>query len=303
MKLVAPFPWYGSKRRVAREVWHYLGTDAGRYIEPFAGSLAVLLARPHVVGVEIVNDLNGYIVNVWRALKHAPEETIGWADDLRSESDLTARHRWLVNEGAKRLREGLDNDPEWYDAQVAGWWLYGASQWIGDGWCRNGLAGQHWVYVQNPYLGNQGIYVEPDGLRTGRTISSHVYDLARALQHRLARVIVCNGDWKRVCDSKTALRTMRGHTAVYLDPPYEGFADTYTSQEVWDEVVDWCERQRDPNVRIVLSGYEGARAPRGWREIAYKARSAGTGEENRLRERFWVSPTCGGQLGLDEVGS
>lgn len=48
--LRAPFPWYGGKRRVADDVWQYLGTDCGRYVEPFAGSLGVLLGRPSVRG-------------------------------------------------------------------------------------------------------------------------------------------------------------------------------------------------------------------------------------------------------------
>lgn len=42
--LRAPFPWYGGKRRVAKDVWLLLG-DVSRYVEPFAGSLGVLLGR------------------------------------------------------------------------------------------------------------------------------------------------------------------------------------------------------------------------------------------------------------------
>jgi site-specific DNA-adenine methylase len=38
----APFPWFGGKRKVASEVWAALG-DVDNYVEPFAGSLAVLL--------------------------------------------------------------------------------------------------------------------------------------------------------------------------------------------------------------------------------------------------------------------
>lgn len=43
--LRAPFPYFGGKRRVADAVWARLG-DAPNYVEPFAGSAAVLLARP-----------------------------------------------------------------------------------------------------------------------------------------------------------------------------------------------------------------------------------------------------------------
>ncbi|KKM69533.1 hypothetical protein LCGC14_1449830, partial [marine sediment metagenome] len=43
--LKAPFPWFGGKRRVADKVWERFG-DVPNYVEPFAGSLAVLLERP-----------------------------------------------------------------------------------------------------------------------------------------------------------------------------------------------------------------------------------------------------------------
>ena len=43
-ELKAPFVWFGGKRRVADLVWSALG-DVDQYVEPFAGSLAVRLAR------------------------------------------------------------------------------------------------------------------------------------------------------------------------------------------------------------------------------------------------------------------
>lgn len=41
----APFPWFGGKSRAADLVWARFG-NVPNYVEPFAGSLAVLLARP-----------------------------------------------------------------------------------------------------------------------------------------------------------------------------------------------------------------------------------------------------------------
>lgn len=51
----APFPWFGGKRRVAHIVWERFG-DVYNYVEPFAGSLAVLLERPHAPRCETIND-------------------------------------------------------------------------------------------------------------------------------------------------------------------------------------------------------------------------------------------------------
>ena len=77
--LQAPFPWFGGKSRVAADVWARFG-DVPNYVEPFAGSLAVLLGRPHDPQIETVNDLDGFIANFWRALQHAPDEVAKWAD-------------------------------------------------------------------------------------------------------------------------------------------------------------------------------------------------------------------------------
>jgi hypothetical protein len=51
--LRAPFPWYGGKSRAAPLIWRAFG-NVPNYVEPFAGSLAVLLARPHDPKVETV---------------------------------------------------------------------------------------------------------------------------------------------------------------------------------------------------------------------------------------------------------
>lgn len=130
--LKAPFPWFGGKSRVAHLVWNAFG-DTANYVEPFAGSLAVLLGRPHAPRIETVNDLDCYLANFWRAVQYAPEEVARWADWPVNEIDLHARHRWLVAQS--EFRERMRGDPEYFDARVAGWWVWGICQWIGGGWC------------------------------------------------------------------------------------------------------------------------------------------------------------------------
>lgn len=132
MKLKAPFPYFGGKSKVAFQVWERLG-DVRNYIEPFCGSAAVLLARPSESGVETVNDYDCFIANFWRAVRHDPEEVVEYADWPVNETDLHARHRWLVSRD--EFRERMRTDPEYFDAKVAGWWVWGACCWIGSGWC------------------------------------------------------------------------------------------------------------------------------------------------------------------------
>lgn len=128
----APFPWFGGKSLAAPLVWERLG-NVGNYVEPFAGSLAVLLSREHTPRIETVNDRDCYIANFWRALAAEPLDVATFADWPVSEPDLQARHRWLTEQPAFRAR--ILVDPDYFDAKIAGWWVWGISQWIGAGWC------------------------------------------------------------------------------------------------------------------------------------------------------------------------
>lgn len=131
-KLRAPFPWFGGKSRASHLVWAAFG-DVANYVEPFAGSLAVLLGRPTEPRVETVNDLDCYLANFWRAVQAAPMEVARHADWPVNEADLISRHRWLVAQA--EFREKMRRDPEFFDVRIAGWWVWGLSQWIGSGWC------------------------------------------------------------------------------------------------------------------------------------------------------------------------
>lgn len=77
----APFPRFGGKSRAAALVWAALG-PVEDHVEPFAGSLAVLLARdtwPKTAPVETVNDLDCFVANLWRAVALAPDVVARYA--------------------------------------------------------------------------------------------------------------------------------------------------------------------------------------------------------------------------------
>jgi len=131
--LRAPFPWFGGKSRAAHLAWAAFG-DVANYVEPFAGSLAVLLARPTPPRIETVNDLDCYLANFWRAVAADSQAVAHHADWPVNEADLHARHQWLVNQAD--FRERMKSDPDFFDAKIAGWWVWGLSAWLGSGWCR-----------------------------------------------------------------------------------------------------------------------------------------------------------------------
>ncbi len=129
----APFPWFGGKSGACEQVWDAFG-DVLNYVEPFAGSAAMLLGAPHGKRIETINDADGFVSNFWRAIHSDPEAVAHYADWPCNENDLFSRHSWLVRR-AQDLTDKLHADPDFFDAKIAGWWCWGACNWIGSGWC------------------------------------------------------------------------------------------------------------------------------------------------------------------------
>jgi DNA adenine methylase len=283
-RLKAPFPWFGGKSQAASLVWDRLGNPPN-FVEPFAGSLAVLLNRPGPPGTETVNDIDCYVANAWRAIQADPGAVAEWCDWPVNEADLSARHLWLVNRD--EFRERMKVDPDHFDPKVAGWWLWGQSLWIGSGWCRNAGMG---VHRQLPHVGDAG---------RGAELLAYM----EALACRLRRVRVCCGEWDRVLGPSVTFR--HGVTGVLLDPPYPDEAnrqdDLYACDDgqVAHAVREWAIANGDnPELRIALCGYEGQHEmPATWECVPWKAKGGYSsqnrdGNENPKRERIWFSPHC-----------
>lgn len=67
-----PFTYFGGKTRLGPQIAALLPPHE-HYVEPFAGSLAVLLAKPRSP-METVSDLDGEIMNFWRVLRDRPAD-------------------------------------------------------------------------------------------------------------------------------------------------------------------------------------------------------------------------------------
>lgn len=66
-----PFTYFGGKLAIADRIVSLLPPHR-HYVEPFGGSLAVLMAKPPS-HMETVNDLDGDLMNFWRVLRDDPE--------------------------------------------------------------------------------------------------------------------------------------------------------------------------------------------------------------------------------------
>ena len=306
--LAAPFPYFGGKSLACETVWAALG-DPENYVEPFAGSAAMLLGRPNVGKVETINDADGFVANFWRAVSLDAAEVARHVDWPTNEADLIARHSWLVRH-ATGLLQRLEADPDYYDAKVAGWWCWGACNWIGSGWC-SGTG--PWIHdgeklVDNrklPHLGDAGRGVNrklPHLGNAGQGRSAYIYEWFAALMDRTRGVRVAVGDWQRVLTDSVTVR--HGLTGVFLDPPYTKGSMDYAAGGVGGELADkaraWCAKNgHDKRLRIVLCGHAGEHdglLQAGWHTRAWTARKgyASTDEavENSASETIWCSPHC-----------
>lgn len=266
----APFPWFGGKHLAAPYIWGHLG-NVENYVEPFAGSLGALLARPGGAGkIETANDSDGLLSNAWRAIQQDPDGVARHAAQQVNECDLHARHLHLVR-ARPGLTERLMADPTYYDARLAGWWIWGACAWIGSGWCagdgpwtevdglfvKQGRAPRGvGVSRQLPHLSIAGAGVHrPPGVSrqlphlsdAGTGVLRHseqepdamVREWMGALSERLRRTRIACGDWTRVVTRSvtTHCHGKRGTllTGVLLDPPYN---DADSSNDVYGTTYD-----------------------------------------------------------------
>lgn len=323
--LQAPFPYFGSKHSIAAKVWDLLG-DVSHYVEPFAGSAAVLLRRPagHTKKIETINDSDGYIVNIWRAIQQAPEEVAKYAAPLNAEVEMHARQAYL-QEHKGNLLERLGGAPDYYDARLAGWWLFVAGTSIG----MPIKPGGPWHRYQGRLVDRTHTGHDPAGCAQGIAKSIPAYSRAgmgvtaltrtrthetkrdslahimQALSDRLEHVRITNGDWLRVMKPSILLASQPAESVgVFLDPPYTRGHDLYATTQntehgsISEAVREWCATSPhiENGLRVVLCGYGAEHdelLEHGWSKTEGKAGGSGY-QRDKTRagreEMLWISP-------------
>jgi DNA adenine methylase len=311
-----PYVYFGGKRSIAFVVWERLG-DVKTYVEPFFGGGAVFWLRPpeHFAKGErrweLLNDIDGFIVNFLRAVCHDPHAVAHYADWFITELDLRARHIWLINQQEK-LVQRLEADPEYYDAKIAGWWVWGINNFIGGEWCSGNGAWtlQDGVLAKRTNPKEKGINKskpqigsEVHGYQSvGVDLVSYFENLSQRLKGNICKIIC--GDWKR-CLTPSCTIHSGVPVGVFLDPPYAGDRDivyAHDDTSVCFEVLGWCkEKGKDSRFRIALCGYTGyydELESLGWMPYYWSAnggygnQSQKRGRVNKHREVVWFSPHC-----------
>lgn len=270
--IVAPLKWYGGKHYLAARLVALMPPHT-TYVEPFAGGLSVLFAKDPEGVSEVVNDLNGDLVNFYRVLRD-PQRF--WAFFKATTLTLFSRQEW--DDARAALRRG-DLPP------VERAWAFFVC-------CRQSFAGRMDGFAPSPRTRTRG------GMNEQASAWLGVIDGLPAVHERLRRVYVENAP---------AVEVIRRHdspsTLFYLDPPY--MHETRTGGPVYaHEMSDESHREllaalATVQGRFILSGYRSrvydeAAERHGWArhefDIANHAAGAGRGKR-RMTECVWCNFT------------
>lgn len=223
-----PFPYFGGKMTIAPRIVDLLPPHQ-HYIEPFAGSMSVLLAK-RPVKFETVNDLDGRLVTFWRVLREQPAELIrrcALTPHSRAEYDRcktqptgktdleTARRAWVV------LTQGRAGT---LGGRKTGW--------------------KH--------------YVDPHGSTFGMPAYLEAYvDRMWPVVERLHAVSLENMPALDII----AKYGQHADALLYVDPPYLGTARSSNNREYENEMREPAEHRalaaalHNAAAAVVLSGY------------------------------------------------
>jgi len=218
-------PWIGGKRRLADRLIPQFPPHTC-YVEVFAGGAALYFMRPPAQ-VEVINDINGELVNLYRVVKNHLEEFVRQFKYALSSRDV---FKWLQDTPPHTLT----------DIQRAARFFYLQQQAFG-----GKVEGQTWGTATTAPAINL--------LRIEENLS--------AAHLRLAQAYIENLDWAACIE-----RYDRPHTFFYLDPPYwetEGYGVDF-GLEQYEKMAEMLRGLKGkaivslndhPDIRRVFAGF------------------------------------------------
>ncbi|GAA1707728.1 DNA adenine methylase [Fodinicola feengrottensis] len=259
MNVKPPFAYYGGKTRIAARIAERMPAHQ-HYVEPFAGSLAVLLAK-RPAAMETVNDLDGDLMLFWRVLRDRTAELV--------------RACALTPHGRAEHQAAYDlNSADEEIERARRIWVLLSQGWTG-GFTRTGWR----------------LYLDPAGSGTSMPgyLTGYVERMAAVAERLHAVSLEC----------RPALEIIEAYGAhkdvlIYADPPYLGSARNsvkyrheMTSDASHRELAALLTTAR---ACVVLSGYPSPLYDQlyaGWDRVEFHAVTAQGGAGGRRTEVLW----------------
>jgi DNA adenine methylase len=220
-----PIIYFGGKQRIASRIID-LFPEHAHYVEPYAGGLSVLLAKPPST-METINDLNGNVVAFWRVLRDRP-------DELQRVCELTPHSRQEFRRAVQVMRDPAADDLE-----------RARAVWVQLTQGRSGMTSKTgWRMYRNGESSGAGLARYLDGYRA-------------RLMPAAKRLRDCQIECRDALDVIADYGRVES-TLLYLDPPYmtearrSGAYDVEADRAHHEAMLDTILSCR---ARVALSGY------------------------------------------------
>jgi DNA adenine methylase len=267
-KICPPLKWWGGKHYLAAKIVTLMPPHT-HYVEPYAGGLAVLLAKDPEGVSEVVNDLNGDLTNFWKVLQG---------------EDTFARFRRIIEAvpfSEAEWQQALEDlqDPFAGDSVERAVWFFIV--------CRQSRAGQMRDFVTTVRS------------RTRRGMQDHVsawltaVEGLPAIHARLNRILVLN---------RPALEVLRAedskHTVFYCDSPYHpstrSSPDAYAFEMTDADHREYLDAANVCKGKVLISGYDCplyAEKLAHWHRVTFDLpnNTAGGKRKARMTEVLWLN--------------
>lgn len=262
----APFGYYGAKQRIARQIINALPPH-NAWVEAFCGSAALTLAKKPVP-IEVINDADGQIVNLFSQLRNNAEalcRAITLTPYAREEFELTHQVQRDLDP-LERARRFLVSTMMTVNAT------------IGETRCG--------------FSFSQSYAREGKEARVNRW-----YNLPERLQKVVERLRGMRVENRDACELLDMFAD-RPATLVYLDPPYyvkrkHGYVIDANDRHFHARLLDICKKAR---CMLLISGYENElyeevlRPEHGWLKSTIETHTRDTsGKDYARTEVLWMN--------------
>ena len=224
-----PFPYQGSKRRIASHILPHIPADTRVLIEPFCGSSAVSIAAAAngLARSFVLNDLNPSLMDLWRAILEKPAHLLAGYSRLWNEQ-LPDRKAYFF-----KVRDEFNADPE------PSRFLYLLAR-IVKGSVRYSTDGRF-----NQSADNRRSGMHPKRMRR-QIMATH--------ELMAGRTTAIVGDFR------VAAELAQADDLLYMDPPYQGTSSVrdhrYYSGLGFGEFVDALNQMNHRGLSFIIS-YDG----------------------------------------------
>jgi DNA adenine methylase len=262
----APFGYYGAKQRIARQIISTLPPH-NAWVEAFCGSAALTLAKTPAP-IEVINDLDGQIVNVFRQLRN----------NSKALCRAVALTPYALEEFEMARAQGGNIEP----LEKARRFLVATMMTV-NGTVDGTGAG---------FSFSQAYSRENREARVNRW-----YNLPQRLEHVVERLRNVRVE-KRDARELLGMFADRPATLVYLDPPYfvkreHGYAIDANDREFHVELLEICVKAK---CMLLVSGYETdlyrtmLKRRDGWKKVEIETHTRDTsGRDYAKTEVLWMN--------------